>query len=865
MDLLNRWRFCVATGIITCGIASYFGGLAIAEELPGRETEDSKVTPATDDAGPSFQNDIVPILQRYCYDCHGYGEREGNFVIDSFESEDEATAVPEFWWRVLKNLRAGVMPPMGSDQLTDMEMAIVKDWIKRGPFAIDFDNLDPGPITVRRLNRQEYGNTVRALMGVEFDETLLFPADDSGHGFDNVADALMVSPLLLDKYLQAAELIVERSVPKVTKIVPRQVFRGRDFVSDDRRSKRNGRSLDGKKQEKVAREFEIETAGRYNVSIGTKQHGSFEFDPARYHVTCRIDEEVAFISELGWDENKLTTVESIEQWDAGKHRIAFEIRPVELASDSEVAESIEEESDTHVHFEVYRVEIEGPIGTDQRVHPPNYERFFTRDSPPTEPDQRRSYAAEVLERFATRAYRGEVDQVTIDRLVGLAETVYSQPGETFETGIGRAIVGVLSSPRFLFRIEAAANSSPDAKYAPVDEISLASRLSYFLWSSMPDEELVRLAENGELRANLSDQIDRMLDDRRSDAFISNFVGQWLRTRDVINANVDASVVMGHAEELEKLRNWFRSLPRGFFRGRDSMSEEHREKFARFREIRREVERIDDDLKRSIRDETEQFVEYVIRNDVSLLDLLDCDYTFLNAELAEHYGIEHVKGEKMRRVDLPSDSPRGGLLTQASMLMVTSNPTRTSPVKRGLFILDNILGTPAPPAPGVVPELEESADHFGDREPTLRELLSVHREDALCASCHARMDPLGLALENFDALGMWRETDRGTPVEPQGELVTGETFRDVRELKALLRNNHADAFYRCVTEKLLVFAVGRGVEFTDEQTIDQIVDRLRESDGRFSVLVHAVVESAPFQKQRLLPSTKQDNLSKGDQE
>jgi hypothetical protein len=358
-----------------------------------------------------------------------------------------------------------------------------------------------------------------------------------------------------------------------------------------------------------------------------------------------------------------------------------------------------------------------------------------------------------------------------------------------------------------------------------------------------------LARDGGLREQLPQQVDRMLTDPKADAFVSNFVGQWLRTRDVPQASVDAAVVMGYGEELEELRQWFRSF---FRRGgrRGEMSDEDQAKIDRYREIRAIVDRIDDDLKQSMRQETEQFVEYVIRNDVSILDLLDCDYTFLNEKLAGHYGIPGVEGREMRKVELPKESPRGGVLTQASMLLVTSNPTRTSPVKRGLFVLDNILGTPAPPAPAAVPELEASADRFQDRKPTLRELLAVHRESELCASCHARMDPLGLALENFDALGRWRDTDHGTPIEPQGELVTGETFEDVTSLKKLLRENHADDFYRCVTEKLLVFAIGRGIEYSDEATVDRIVDRLNEDGGTFRSLVHAVVESAPFQRQRV---------------
>ncbi len=281
-----------------------------------------------------------------------------------------------------------------------------------------------------------------------------------------------------------------------------------------------------------------------------------------------------------------------------------------------------------------------------------------------------------------------------------------------------------------------------------------------------------------------------------------------------------------------------------------MSDEDRAKFARFREIREILERVDGDLKRAMQQETELLVKHIVRNDASLLDLLDCDYTFLNEKLAKHYDIPDVKGREMRLVKLSKDSPRGGVLTQASMLMVTSNPTRTSPVKRGLFVLENIIGSPPPPAPAVVPDLDESADRFKDHEPTLRELLEVHRESALCASCHARMDPIGFALENFDALGMWRDREHGNPIDSRGRLITGETFEDIRVLKKILRENHTQDFYRCVSEKLLVFAIGRGIEYTDDYTVEQIVKRLDESGGKFRSLVHVIVESAPFQKQRI---------------
>lgn len=797
-----------------------------------------------------YQTDIQPILEQYCYDCHAYGAAEGNFTLDAFESPAEALAATDLWWRVVKNLRAGVMPPLGEDKPNEEELQKIYQWIKFGPFQIDPENVDPGPVSVSRLNREQYGNTVRELMGVPFDEKLLFSPDDSGHGFDNVADALMVSPLLLDKYLQAAEQLVARAVPQVTWIVPKQELSGSEFRSTDSEdSRQNGRRLDGKEAASVQGTISVAEPGMYDLRIVVKQHGSFEFDPARYTVMCAIDGKKRFSKEMGWDEHKATEFLYQEDWQAGRHQITFQLQPVEPES-VESEPTLERKQDTSVSFEIDTVTIQGPLGTDRRVHPENYQRFFPRETPPEEPQERREYAEEVLKQFAARAFRGRAPQDTVERLVRIAEANYLRPKVTFEAGVGRAIVAALVSPKFLFRIETTLPTEPDAPYALIDELSLASRLSYFLWSSMPDAELFELAEAGQLREQLSAQVDRLLKAPQAKAFIANFVGQWLRTRDVQNSTVDAEVVLGFSDELAELREWLASRPRSRGRDRSEMSDEDQAKFARFGEIRQKLERVDDDLKRAMQQETELLVDHVVRQDASLLDLLDCDYTFVNQKLAEHYGIPGVEGQEMRLIQLPSDSPRGGLLTHASMLMVTSNPTRTSPVKRGLFVLENILGTPAPPAPGVVPELEESANQFQDHQPSLRQLLEVHRENDLCASCHARMDPIGLALENFDALGMWRTSDGDAAIDPRGQLVTGATFADVRSLKKLLREQHAHDFYRCVTEKLLVFAIGRGIEYSDEHTVDSIVQQLDKSGGNFRSLVHAVVGSAPFQKQRV---------------
>lgn len=349
-----------------------------------------------------------------------------------------------------------------------------------------------------------------------------------------------------------------------------------------------------------------------------------------------------------------------------------------------------------------------------------------------------------------------VSDETVEKLVGLAETVSSQPGETFESGIARAMVAILSSPRFLFHLEAAGEIAIDESaiderqesqggvaYGPVSELALASRLSYFLWSTMPDQELIDLAEAGQLRSQLSQQIRRMMKDERGQQFLENFVGQWLRTRDVAQVSIDPYAVLGLKEDFDALLEEYRRV-RALRGNQEERSPEEEQLRERYRELRQIGDRFDAKLREAMRLETEMGVEYIVREDRSLLELIDSDYTFLNEALAEHYKIPGVVGSEMRRVELPEGSPRGGVLTQASMLLVTSNPTRTSPVKRGLFVLDNILGTPAPPAPGGVPDLEDSAERFGGRTPTLRELLAAHREAPLCASCHARMDPLGLA-------------------------------------------------------------------------------------------------------------------------
>jgi hypothetical protein len=375
---------------------------------------------------------------------------------------------------------------------------------------------------------------------------------------------------------------------------------------------------------------------------------------------------------------------------------------------------------------------------------------------------------------------------------------------------------------------------------------------------MPDGELFELASRGELRANFDTQVQRMLDDPRSNEFVRNFTGQWLQARDIEGVAINDLAVSlrdNPNPEAEDAMELFRSLR--VVKEEDRTPEQveqlkqARDVFlAMIRAPRPELTR---DLREAMRLETEMVFDHVLREDRSLLELIDSDYTFLNEELADHYGIEGISGEDMRLVQLAPDSPRGGVLTQGTVLTVTSNPTRTSPVKRGVFILDNILGTPPAPPPPNIPPLENVASKDELREMTLRETLALHAKKPLCNSCHSRMDPLGLALENFNAMGRWRDSDMNQPIDTPGELITGEKFNNIQELKRILATEHRHDFYHCLTEKLLTYALGRGLEYYDTETLDQIVARLEETGGKPSALIAGIVNSAPFQKSRVAES------------
>ena len=801
-------------------------GVVVAAALAGYCWIGASLVGAEPAAAASFHQKIEPLLTKYCYDCHGNGISKGKVSFDSFATDAELFAKRDMWLAALKNVRAGLMPPRDEDNLrpSDAEIETLSRWIKYEAFAIDPQNPDPGRVTARRLNRVEYRNTIRDLMGHDFNAEAEFPADDSGNGFDNNGDVLTISPLHLEKYLAAAESIVDRAVPKVAKIMRERSASGRDFRGE---GGINGENLNAKRAATVARNFTVERAEKYQVVAELESRGSFDFDPSHCKLVCKIDGKEAFAEDVVWAERKTIKHEIEFDWEAGSHSVAFEIVPLPpVATDVAAVVSAEKArvrearpGNTSVTVRVASVQVRGPLNPQHWTVPENHARFFPGGAAPEEPAARDRYASELLKNFALKAYRRPVDERKVQQLVALARQVYTQPQKTFEEGAGRAMMAVLASPRFLFRVEEPVATAASEPFPLIDEYALASRLSYFLWSTMPDEELFGLAARGELRGQLRPQVARMLADTKAQAFVRNFTGQWLQARDVETVPINMRVVMGA------------SAPRN-------------------REGRTEF---DGPFRRLMRSETEMFFEHLIREDRSVLELVDSDYAFLNEKLATHYGVPGVTGENLRLVKLPADSPRGGILTQGTVLAVTSNPTRTSPVKRGLFILENILGTPPPPPPPDIPDLEESKKQFAGREPKLSEMLAVHRANKLCSSCHERMDPLGLAMENFNAFGRQRTFELGQAIDTTGELATGEKFGGVRDLKQALREKHRLEFYRTLTEKLLTYVLGRGVEYYDVPTVDAIVARLDHDGGRCSTLLFGVLESAPFQLRRVAPN------------
>ncbi|MEW6304171.1 MAG: DUF1592 domain-containing protein [Verrucomicrobiota bacterium] len=775
-------------------------GLLAALASPAAAAPSAPTGVASASPEESYRQRVLPVLEKYCWDCHGDGMDKGDLALDKFESLEKHFSNHHLWLAVWKNLESNLMPPEKKPQPSEAEKQEIIRWIERAVFKVDPANPDPGRVTIRRLNREEYRNTVYDLFGVRFDTTEAFPADDTGYGFDTIGDVLNLSPLLMEKYLDAAQEIVNEILKNAGGRIPVVKVEG-DRLRNPADDAKNGRWMPFANEATVQLTRTNQYPGRYRIAVDLSVRGSEEATTHTARLRLLLNGQEIETRQLGWDNRR--SIDISKETEVGKGPITLALH---LEPDNPPAEG-----ENQLSLVVNDLEVTGPLDGSRLEFPKEYYQVFLDGPPPKSATARAQYTRKILRYLADRAFRRPVDDKTLERLVSLAENAARQPGMTFEKGIGHALTAVLTSPRFLFRAEIQPEPNNPGRIVNVDEFSLASRLSYFLWSSLPDDELFKLAREGKLRANLRAQVDRMLKDPRSDRFIRNFVGQWLQTRDVTTINVNASRILG-------IRNDETSR---YFGSR---------------------------VRQAMRDETDMMFGYILRENRSALEFITADYTFLNESLANFYKIPEVRGSEMRKVSLKPEYHRGGVLTHASFLVVTSNPTRTSPVKRGLFVLENILGTPAPPAPPNVPTLEETRQNLG-RGYTMRELMVVHREKPLCASCHARMDDIGLGLENFNALGMWRDEEYGKPIDTAGKLITGEKFNNVAELSRVLATSRKMDYYRCLTEKLLTYAIGRGPEYYDSPTIDRLAHQLDRDGGKLRNLVYGIVESAPFQKRR----------------
>jgi cytochrome c553 len=746
--------------------------------------------------GVSYQSDIKPLLTKYCYTCHGE-KKKGDLDLRIYADEAAAKHDRAEFEKVLHNLQANEMPPENKPQPTAAERKLMAEWIEAEVLGCDCNHPDPGRVTIRRLNRTEYNNTIRDLVGIPFQPADDFPDDDVGYGFDNIGDVLSLSPMLMEKYLAAAEKVLDLAVRTgpVTN-GPLKRFEAAEMKCTSAVEKQEDGSRLLATVGEVYTQFRFPKAGEYvlRVRAAGQQAG-----PEPVRLEFRLDQHQVQVAEVKALEDQPETYEVRLQVSPGEQRVAVAF--INDYYDAKFPDPDKRDRNAIIHY----LEIAGPL--EQEPLPESHRRIFFRE--PT-PETTNAVAREIIASFARRAYRRPVTAQELDRLAGFVQLA-GRDGGNFQTGIKLALEAVLVSPNFLFRGELQPEPDNPKSVHAVDEYALASRLSYFLWSSLPDEELFALARQGKLQANLEKQVKRMLKDPKAHALVENFADQWLQIRNLANITRDP------------------------------------ETFPTFNE----------DLRAAMSRETELFFEFIMQQDRSIFEFIDADYTFLNERLARHYGLADVKGDEFRRVNL-KEHQRGGLLAQASILTVTSTSTRTSPVKRGKWVLDNLLAAPPPPPPPDIPALKEGkeARHAG----TLRQQMEQHRADPSCAACHARMDPIGFGLENYDAIGAWRTKEGDFQVDPSGQLAGGESFQGAADLKRILLKEKQEAFVRCLSEKMLTYALGRGLEYYDKCALDEISRQVARNRYRFSSVVLGVVRSTPFQRRRGEAGTKGEQAS-----
>ena len=779
-------------------------------------------------SGASAQTVTAPpraVLDKYCVTCHNQRMNTGGLALDVLDLS-QVSEHADVWEKVVRKIRTGAMPPVGRPRPDKALSESIASSIEADLDRAALEHPDPGRPTLHRLNRVEYRNAIRDLLALEIDPASLLPADSAAYGFDNNADALSLSPALMERYLGAAAKISQMALGRVRgSLSPETIF----VPTDRNQGSRVSEDLPWGSRGGLAIRYYFPVDGEYLFELRLKEDGAgggiagLTAEPQQLDVS--LDRARAWTSMIGGPESAKASRQEREK----RVQEALQFRlPVKAGSHllqvyflQKTSAVLEDLFDPYLRRDPYRagngepgissVTITAPNGWDSAATSESASRHRLLVCQPASAADAAPCARKIIATLARRAYRRPISdddlQIPLARYregatarVAANSAAASGWRDGFESGLELAVRGILVSPKFLFRFESQPETTaPDSAYR-ITDLELASRLSFFLWSSIPDDELLNTAERRTLHdpVVLDQQVKRMLADPRSDALVANFAGQWLHIR-----NVSA----------------FRPSPEVLFH-------------------------FDDNLRLAFERETALFFDSIIRENRSVLDLLDADYTFLNERLARHYGIAGVYGERFRRVSLPADSVRRGLLGQGSILTDTSRANRTSPVIRGKWILENIFGTPPAPPPANVPELKE------ERNPAkvlpMRELIAQHRANPVCASCHAQMDELGFALENFDAIGEWRDTDAaGSPIDASAKLPDGTTFTGPAELRKVLLN-HADDFLTTLTEKLLTYALGRGLEAADAPAIRHVKRDAARTNYRFASLIHGIVTSTPFQ-------------------
>ncbi|MGA7236542.1 MAG: DUF1592 domain-containing protein [Bryobacteraceae bacterium] len=736
----------------------------------------ASLAPAADDA--AFHAAVDPLFKNVCAGCHNPQLSSGGMNIQVFLDPQSLTKNRDGWEVILQRLRAGEMPPPGIPKPPAEKVTALTGYIQARLDDLDKAvKADPGTVVAHRLNRYEYRNTVRDLLAVDFQADKNFPTDDSGYGFDNIGSVLTVSPLLMSKYIAAAQRISARAMALDPLPKPIEI----------ERSGRN-KAITRLDRSTVETTFRVDFDGEYNIRFGLQ--GERPADAKPVTLAFWIDGKLAQSMSVETKPSKLVYFDPYSEehmrvhLTEGEHTFRAGFLDDDFVGTLAPADLYNRKKNKFVDS----LTFVGPYASE--TESASRKKILICD-----PKSGAACVQRIVANLANHAYRRPATPAEIAALMRFVALARAQ-GQNAEQGIQLAVQAMLVSPNFLFKIE---NRTGTVAH-PVSDYELASRLSYFLWSSMPDDELIALAAQKKLHdpVTLDAQLKRMLADSRSSALASNFAGQWLETRNLDVVKPDP----------KKFPEWNSEL-------RDAMKTESR-----------------------------MFFDYVLRENRPITDFLNARYTFLNEKLAKFYGIPDIKGPDFRRVELATDQ-RGGVLSQAAVLTVSSYPTRTSVVLRGQFILDNILGSPVPPPPPDIPPLDEEAV---GKSASLRQQMEKHRADPACAVCHNKMDPLGFSLENYNGIGKWRTMDGSFPVDSSGSIPSGKTFSTPSEMRDALTSALPE-FSACLTHKLMTYAIERGLEPYDARTVASIEKEVADKGYGFQTLIYAIVHSAPFLESR----------------